>query len=106
MREKEEAEALVKQLNNTLWHPLLSLVVTLNVVPSLNNSSVGQKQSLKDSPKKQVGPDLHFSSPSSVPVSSSLKSNLQEQSGKTKERSVREDLGGIMKKKKSDRQNK
>ena len=101
MREKEEAEALVKQLNNTLWHPLLSLVVTLNVVPSLNKSSVGQKQSLKDSPKEQVGPDSHFSSPSSVPVSSSLKSNLQEQYGKTtKERSVREDLGGIMKKKK------
>merc|ERR1719318_784606 len=43
VRNKEVAEALVKQLSNTLWHPSLSVVVTLGLVPSLSNSVVAEQ---------------------------------------------------------------
>ena len=63
MRERDEAESLVEQLNNTLWHHLLSLVVTLNVVPSLNKSHVGGL--------KEVKSDTLLSSPSPASFSAS-----------------------------------
>ena len=40
VRNKVVAEALVKQLSNTLWHPSLSVVATLGLVPSLSNSHI------------------------------------------------------------------
>ena len=43
VRNKEVAEALVKQLTNTLWHPSLSVVATLGLVPSLSNSVVAEQ---------------------------------------------------------------
>merc|ERR1719370_1948544 len=43
VRNKEVAEALVKQLLNTLWHPSLTVVATLNIVPSLSNSIVAEQ---------------------------------------------------------------
>merc|ERR1719209_2740001 len=43
VRNKEVAEALVKQLLNTLWHPSLTVVATLNIVPSLSNSIVTEQ---------------------------------------------------------------
>merc|ERR1719462_1130536 len=43
VRNKEVAEALVKQLSNTLWHPSLSVVATLGIVPSLYNSVVAEQ---------------------------------------------------------------
>jgi len=89
MRERDEAESLVEQLNNTLWHHLLSLVVTLNVVPSLNKSHVGGL--------KEVKSDTLLSSPS--PASSSTEYTPQQQCGKPKE-SLQEVLGGMMTKKK------
>merc|ERR1719494_6690 len=42
-RNKVVAEALVKQLSNTLWHPSLTVVATLNIVPSLSNSTVAEQ---------------------------------------------------------------
>ena len=98
MKERDEAEALVEQLNNTVWHPpLISLVATLNVVPSLSKSSVVGKSGLKDSKEGKVEAGLHF--PSSCPVYSSKASASEEQCGKTKE-TLKEDLGGMMTKKK------
>ena len=92
MRERDEAESLVEQLNNTLWHPLLSLVVTLNVVPSLNKSNVGEKCELKEEKT-----DSLLSSPS--PASSSTENTHLEPCGKPKE-SPQQVLGGMMTKKK------
>merc|ERR1719167_384881 len=43
VKNKEVAEALVKQLTNTLWHPSLSVVATLGLVPSLSNSVVAEQ---------------------------------------------------------------
>merc|ERR1719209_24807 len=43
VRNKVVAEALVKQLLNTLWHPSLTVVATLNIVPSLSNSIVAEQ---------------------------------------------------------------
>ena len=76
MREKDEAEALVEQLNETIWHPLVSLVVTLNVVPSLAKSSVVGKSRLKESKEGKVEADLHFPSTCPAPVSSSKASDI------------------------------
>ena len=42
-RNKVVAEDLVKQLSNTLWHPSLTVVATLNIVPSLSNSIVAEQ---------------------------------------------------------------
>ena len=43
VRNKVVAEDLVKQLSNTLWHPSLTVVATLNIVPSLSNSIVAEQ---------------------------------------------------------------
>merc|ERR1719167_2008479 len=43
-RNKVVAEDLVKQLSNTLWHPSLTVVATLNIVPSLSNSIFKKKK--------------------------------------------------------------
>ena len=90
MRERDEAESLVEQLNNTLWHPLLSLVVTLNVVPSLNKGNVGEKCGLKEEKADPV-----LSSPS--PPSTSTESTP---CGEKPKESLREVLGGMLTKKK------
>ena len=41
------AEALVKQLSNTLWHPSLTVVATFGIVPSLLNSIVDEQAETK-----------------------------------------------------------
>merc|ERR1719167_2034592 len=47
VRNKVVAEDLVKQLSNTLWHPSLTVVATLNIVPSLSNSIVAEQATVK-----------------------------------------------------------
>ena len=86
VRNKEVAEALVKQLLNTLWHPSLTVVATLNIVPSLSNSSVDeQAKYLEEEAKSCVNlaiPPIEDSTSRELPI-------------------VKEDLNeGILKKKK------
>ena len=86
VRNKVVAEALVKQLSNTLWHPSLSVVATLNIVPSLSNSIVAeQAKHLEEETKSCVNLAI-------PPIEDSTSRELPN---------VKEDLNeGILKKKK------
>merc|ERR1719209_2022716 len=86
VKNKVVAEALVKQLLNTLWHPSLTVVATLNIVPSLSNSIVAeQAKYLEEEAKSCVNlanPPIEDSTSRELPI-------------------VKEDLNeGILKKKK------
>jgi len=83
VRNKEVAEALVKQLSNTLWHPSLSVVATLGLVPSLSNSVVAEQaepKSLEEEAKPCV--NLAISkiedSTSTMKTASIVKEDLNE----------------------------
>merc|ERR1719167_1197245 len=83
VRNKEVAEALVKQLSNTLWHPSLSVVATLGIVPSLSNSVVAEQaepKSLEEEAKPCV--NLAISkiedSTSTMKTASIVKEDLNE----------------------------
>merc|ERR1719167_952127 len=83
VRNKVVAEALVKQLSNTLWHPSLSVVATLGLVPSLSNSVVAEQaepKSLEEEAKPCV--NLAISkiedSTSTMKTASIVKEDLNE----------------------------
>ena len=93
MGENDEAKALVGQLNNTSWHPSLSLNVTLNAVPSLSKSHTEKTRTIG---KRVEAPPL-LPSPNSV--SPFIGSDSGKPRGKFK-KTVDDDLGGLMRKKK------
>merc|ERR1719447_822356 len=90
VRNKEVAEALVKQLTNTLWHPSLSVVATLGLVPSLSNSVVAEQAEQK-SLEEEAKPCVNLAI-----------SKIEDSTSTMKTASiVKEDLNeGILKKKK------
>merc|ERR1719447_2386549 len=90
VRNKEVAEALVKQLTNTLWHPSLSVVATLGLVPSLSNSVVAEQAE-----QKSLGEEAK-------PCVNLAISKIEDSTSTMKTASiVKEDLNeGILKKKK------
>jgi len=90
VRNKEVAEALVKQLSNTLWHPSLSVVATLGIVPSLSNSVVAEQAEPK-SLEEEAKPCVNLAI-----------SKIEDSTSTMKTASiVKEDLNeGILKKKK------
>merc|ERR1719204_1833865 len=90
VRNKEVAEALVKQLSNTLWHPSLSVVATLGLVPSLSNSVVAEQAEPK-SLEEEAKPCVNLAI-----------SKIEDSTSAMKTASiVKEDLNeGILKKKK------
>merc|ERR1719447_2497124 len=93
VRNKEVAEALVKQLSNTLWHPSLSVVATLGIVPSLSNSVVAEQAEPK-SLEEEAKPCVNLAI-SKIEDSTSRQPTMKTAS------IVKEDLNeGILKKKK------
>merc|ERR1719320_2405984 len=90
VRNKEVAEALVKQLSNTLWHPSLSVVATRGIVPSLSNSIVAEQAEPK-SLEEEAKPCVNLAI-----------SKIEDSTSTMKTASiVKEDLNeGILKKKK------
>jgi len=93
VRNKEVAEALVKQLSNTLWHPSLSVVATLGLVPSLSNSVVAEQAEPK-SLEEEAKPCVNLAI-SKIEDSTSRQLTMKTAS------IVKEDLNeGILKKKK------
>merc|ERR1719447_1272510 len=93
VRNKEVAEALVKQLSNTLWHPSLSVVATLGIVPSLSNSVVAEQAEPK-SLEEEAKPCVNLAI-SKIEDSTSRQLTMKTAS------IVKEDLNeGILKKKK------
>ena len=86
VRNKVVAKALVKQLSNTPWHPSLTVVATLNIVPSLSNSTVAEQAKYLE---EEVKSCVNLATPS-IEDSTSRESTI-----------VKEDLNeGILKKKK------